>query len=102
MQLKPDVEAIFKFVGYRRESLYEGYRPAHVIDEGCLTTGVHSYYNLDDDNDKELRGTITFIAPENYPNSLWIGKKILMYEGKSRVGYAIITDIFNPVLREST
>lgn len=102
MQLKPDVEAIFKFIGYRSENLYEGYRPAHLIDEGCLTTGVHSYYNLDDDNNKELKGTITFIAPENYSTGLRVGKKIMMYEGKSRVGYAIITDIFNPALRENT
>ena len=26
MQLKPDVEAIFEFVGYRKNNLYEGYR----------------------------------------------------------------------------
>ena len=27
MQLKPDVEAIFEFVGCRKDNLYEGYRP---------------------------------------------------------------------------
>ncbi|GEM_PF-5059679 len=57
MQLKPDVEAIFEFVGSRKDKLYEGYRPAHLIHENYLISGVHSYYNLEADTDKDLRGT---------------------------------------------
>jgi len=102
MQLKPDVEAVFNFIGYRKENLYEGYRPAHLICEDCLTTGIHSYYNLEDDFNQELKGTITFISPEDYPTSLWIGKELSMYEGKNMIGYATITDIFNPILCKNT
>ena len=98
MQLKPDVEVIFEFVGYRKNNLYEGYRPAHLIYEDCLTTGLHSYYNLENNIKGELKGTITFVSPEDYPACLWIGKKITMYEGKNVVGYATITNIFNPIL----
>lgn len=98
MQLKPDVEVIFEFVGYRKNHLYEGYRPAHLIYENCLTTGEHSYYKLDNDTDGELKGIITFISPEDYPACLWIGKQITMYEGKNVVGHATITNIFNPIL----
>ncbi len=98
MQLKPDVEAIFKFVGYRKEHLYEGYRPAHLICEGYLTSGVHSYYNLGKNTDGELKGTITFISPEVYPACVWVGKKIMMYEGQRNVGHAVITNIYNPIL----
>ncbi len=98
MQLKPDVEVIFEFVGNRKDNLYEGYRPAHLICEGCLTTGVHSYYNLESDTNKELKGTITFISPEAYPACLWTGKQITMFEGKNIVGYATITNIFNRIL----
>lgn len=98
MQLAPDVEAIFEFVGYRKRNLYQGYRPAHLIDKDCLTTGIHSYYNLCEDLDRELKGTITFVSPEDYPASLWLGKKIPMYEGENVTGYATITDIFNPIL----
>lgn len=98
MQLEPDVEAIFEFVGYRKRNLYQGYRPAHLIDKDYLTTGVHSYYNLDEDPDTEIKGTITFVSPKDYPASLWVGRKIPMYEGENIVGYATITDIFNPVL----
>ena len=48
MQLKPDVEAVFEFVGYRKENIYEGYRPSHLICENYLTTGMHCYCNLQD------------------------------------------------------
>lgn len=98
MQSKPDVEAVFEFVGFRKDNIYEGYRPSHLICENYLTTGIHSYYNLQDVSRGELRGTITFISPESYPHSLWIGKKMAMYEGSNIVGYAIITDILNPIL----
>lgn len=72
-----------------------------MIHENYLTSGVHSYYNLEADTDKDLRGTITFISPEAYPACLWIGKQITMYEGKTVVGHATITNIFNPILWEN-
>lgn len=97
MQLKQDVEALFQFIGNRRGKIYEGFRPAHMVKEGYLTTGVHTYYNINTDSD-EIRGGITFLSPEAYPASLWIGKKIEMYEGKEMIGYATITRIFNSIL----
>ena len=54
IQLKPDVEAIFEFVGYRKDNVYEGYRPTHLICDNYFTTGLHSYYNLNDSSRKEL------------------------------------------------
>lgn len=75
MQLQPDVEEIFEFAGWRKDNIYEGYRPAHLIYENYLTTGMHSYYDLQDSFVGELKGTITFISSEDYPASMWIGKK---------------------------
>lgn len=99
MQFEYDVEVMFHFIGDRKNNIYEGYRPAHLIQEGYLTTGVHSYYNIEDRAD-EIKGTITFISPEHYPNCLWVGKKIEMYEGSKMIGYATITQIFNPMLEK--
>lgn len=93
-----DVEAIFFFLDNKK--VYEGYRPAHLIKEDYLTTGVHHYYKNDDEN--EIRGTITFISPEYYPKSLWIGKILDMYEGGKKIGYAKIAKIFNPILKKYT
>lgn len=47
------------------------------------------------------KGTITFLSPEAYPHSLWIGKKIGIQEGTRVVGHATITKIFNPLLCKS-
>lgn len=75
MEIKADIEVIFEFIGFRKEKVFEGYRPSHLIKEGYLTTGVHNYYNLDNNSSDKIRGTITFISPEEYPNCLWNGKK---------------------------
>lgn len=99
MELEGDVEAIFYFLDGRKK-VYEGYRPAHLIREDYLTTGVHHYYK--NDNRKEIRGTITFITPEFYPKSLWIGKILDMYEGGKKIGYAKIINIYNPILKKYT
>lgn len=99
MQFKSDVEVRFEFMGNKKNSLYQGYRPAHMVKENYLTTGVHKYYNMEN-LEGEIKGTITFISPEDYPASLWKGKKIEMYEGSQLIGYVTILQIFNPVLEK--
>lgn len=96
MDLKPDVEAIFEFLEYKK--ICDGYRPHHLIYNDYLTTGLHRYYKTSDEFNDKIVGTINFITPEYYPNSVWIGKKIPMYEGSKLIGYAIITKIFNEIL----
>lgn len=100
MNRSPDVEALFEFIGTKKRSVIDGYRPAHLIKDGYLTTGIHHYY----DGKPVLpngtsRGTITFISPEAYPHCLWVGKKINIQEGGRVVGYATITEIYNPLLK---
>lgn len=99
MELKPDVEVLFEFIGYRKDNIYEGYRPAHLVKEDYLTTGVHHYYRKKV-SDSGMIGTITFISPYNYPACLWVGKKIEMYEGRNLIGYATIIKIFNTSLQK--
>ena len=95
----PDVEAIFEFNGTRTNPEADGYRPAHLITGNYLTTGVHHYYRMNAVPPNGIaKGTITFISPEVYPHSLWIGKKISIQEGARVVGHATITKIFNPLL----
>lgn len=103
MNTKPDVEVIFEFNGTRRHPQFDGYRPAHLVTDDYLTTGAHHYYGTDQVSpDGNAKGTITFITPEAYPHSLWVGKKINIQEGERIVGYATITEIFNPLLRLDT
>ena len=85
----PDTEVLFRFNGTRRNPAADGYRPAHRIREDYLTTGVHHYFDVVEvAPDGEARGTITFITPESYPNSMWEGKVIDIQEGAKVVGIA--------------
>ena len=95
----PDVEVLFEFNGTKKHPVKSGYRPAHLIKADYLTTGVHHYYCVEFvQPNGTAKGTITFITPEAYPYSLWIGKKINIQEGANVVGYATIINIFNPLL----
>lgn len=99
MMTLPDVKVLFEFNGTRKTPVIDGYRPAHLVMDNYLTTGVHHY----DEVDLVLpngtaKGTITFLSPEAYPRCLWIGKKINIQEGERVVGYATIMDIYNPIL----
>ena len=41
-----DVEVIFVFNGERKRNLMSGYRPAHLLADGYLTTGIHKYFGV--------------------------------------------------------
>ena len=94
MNRTPDVEVIFKFNGTRTNPAVDGYRPAHLITDSYLTTGVHHYYKMNAvPPNGTATGTITFLSPEVYPHCLWIGKKINIQEGARVVaGGERITD----------
>ena len=95
----PDVETLFEFIGVRKHPASDGYRPHHLIKDNYATTGVHHYYDVQlVPPDGIAKGTITFISPEAYPNSLWVGKKINIQEGENIVGYATILKVLNPIL----
>ena len=96
---KPDVEVIFRFNGTRRGYVADGYRPTHRIREDYLTTGVHHYFDAKTvEPDGEAWGTITFITPEAYPHTLWVGKIVDICEGERIVGTATVEKVLNPVL----
>lgn len=99
MDRSPDVEVIFEFNGTRLNPANDGYRPAHLVTDNYLTTGIHHYYGVESVSPNgTANGTIKFITPEVYPHCLWLGKKISIQEGERVVGYATVTKIYNPLL----
>ncbi len=95
----PDIEAIITC--NRETPFFNGYRPAHSVLEDYLTSGIHHYCDVEFIKKGESAiGTITFITPEAYPNCLWVGKVLRIQEGKNIVGYAVVTKIFNEILKE--
>ena len=107
MILEPDVKALVTLLpvekGGRKSGASSGYRPQHLVAEGILTSGSHTYLNygyvLPGDSSPTL---IKFVTPENYPNCLWVGKTISLREGNRIIGYAEIEHIFNPILIATT
>jgi hypothetical protein len=102
----PDVEAEVTFLatsaGGRSTRALSGYRPAHLIREDYLTTGIQQYIGTDGASPGEtVRAHITFITPEAYPRSLWENKIVVMQEGSRVVGHARISKILNPLLRRA-
>lgn len=96
---EPDVEVFFEFNGARSKPAFTGYRPAHLVTDSYLTSGLHRYYDTEAvPADGTAKGTITFITPEAYPHCLWVGKKISIQEGSRVVGCATVLKIFNPLL----
>ena len=96
----PDAEVLFRFNGTRRTPAADGYRPAHRIREDYLTTCVHHYFGVSEvAPDGEARGTITFITPEVYPHTLWVGRVLDICEGERIVGTATVEKVLNPVLQ---
>ena len=84
---EPDVEVLFEFIGTKKNTVVNGYRPHHLITDNYSTTGVHHYYDVETVSPNgTATGTITFITPEAYPHSLWVGKKINIQEGTRIVG----------------
>ena len=101
LNLPPDVEVLFEFIGVRKWKIHDGYRPSHLVTDNYLTTGIHHYYDVDFvAPDGSAKGTIKFITPEAYPRCLWIGKRIAIQEGARIVGWATVTKIYNAVLEK--
>lgn len=113
MNVNMDIKALIHLYGLEevneRENIYARqtpaksgiYRPHHKILDGYLTTGVHFYNRQEVQPGETVEGIIKFIAPNEYPNSLWINKKIDIQEGYKIVGYAIIKEIYNKILEKS-
>lgn len=99
MDCSSDVEVIFEFNGTRQNPAIDGYRPAHLVTDDYLTTGIHHYYGVESvPPNGTAKGTITFLTPEAYPHCLRLGKRISIQEGERIVGYATLTKIYNPLL----
>ena len=99
----PDVEADIHFLGTseggRSSRAISGYRPGHAVREDYIATGVHDYLDVAEAIPGEtIRATITFMTPEAYPGTFWVGKVVPVQEGSHVVGYATITKIFNDIL----
>jgi translation elongation factor EF-Tu-like GTPase len=107
MKYEPDIEAEITFLsteqGGKTRPASSGYRPNHLIKQHYLTSGEHTYINVQEVlPGQTARVYIKFITPEAYPNILWVGKIINVQEASRIVGYAKVLKIFNKLLETSS
>ncbi len=102
MNIPADIEVKFEFNNQRRYPVASGvYRPHHLVKDDYMTTGLHHYYDVAEvAPGSSAYGTITFLSPESYPHTLYIGKRIQISEGERVVGYATVLKIFNTLLKK--
>ena len=63
MNRSPDVEVIFEFNGTRKNPANDGYRPAHLVMDDYLTTGIHHYYGVESLQMEQQRVQSHFCLP---------------------------------------
>jgi translation elongation factor EF-Tu-like GTPase len=102
---QPDIEAEVTFLataeGGRSTCAVSGYRPNHLVLPNYLTSGHHEYKDKDQFQPGESAVTdIWFLAPEQYPKSMRVGKVIRVQEGGRLVGHAKVLRVYNQVLQE--
>jgi elongation factor Tu len=103
MNRLPDAQVLLRLTstaqGGKERNISSGYRPQYAIRSDYQTSVHHEL--VDADNiapGGEGFANIWFITPEVYPNTLWPGREIAVYEGSHVIGTATIVEIFNPLL----
>lgn len=85
--------------GGRKTPAFNGYRPAHKVHEGYLTSAEHYYPEQELVYPGETALVhVKLITPELYPHCLWVGKVITAQEGGWVIGRLEITKIHNKLL----
>ena len=100
--MKFDIKAEIINLRESKAPFKSGYSPAFSISnkEQYLTSGR---INFDSPNfslkyNKNKEAYISFITPEIYPHTLWVGKVLKFYEGTKLTGEAKILEIYNKLL----
>lgn len=94
-----DIKAKLKYTGDYLP-LQSGIRPVALIKDDYLTSVHIDFDNVDILYEQEVIDvSVTFITPEVYPGTLWIGKTIKLQVGAQLWGFLTVTEILNPLLK---
>jgi hypothetical protein len=101
MMRSPDIEGEFNlFAGVRSTPVFSNYQPQHEVHENYQTSGHHSYMGCESVQPGEtVKVEVRFITPQVYPQCIWEGRELRIFEGTRHVGNLRVTRLFNPLLR---
>jgi translation elongation factor EF-Tu-like GTPase len=105
MNVKLDMDAVVKLTllppeeGGRKSPISSGYRGQHIIKPYYQTSAITELIDIESLSPGEsCLAKIKYITPEVYPNTLFVGREVALYEGARKAGIAVIKQIMNPVL----
>ena len=100
-----DIKVLITNLRESKNPFKSGYRPAFDvgISEQYLTTG-----RIDFDDSEFFLGynqrkeaLVSFLTPDIYPRTLWVGRVLSFYEGNRKTGEAEVLKIYNQTLKKS-
>lgn len=92
-----DIKASLEDLGVRKTPIFSGIRPTIKVKEDYLSSALIEFESEMVDGFVESVN-IMFVSPEYYPKSLWVGKRLEVYEGARVVAYVTVTEIVNKIL----
>lgn len=95
----PDAVVVVTNTRYSKNPFGKNYRGCCAIREDYLTSLC--FQTLDGNDmlyEQPHRCFVNFLTPTVYPYTVWIGRKIELYEGKYHVGTMVVEEIKNPIL----
>ena len=105
MNVKLDMDAVIKLTllpaeeGGRKSPISSGYRGQHLIKPDYQTSAIIELIDIESlPPGESCLAKIKYITPEVYPNTLFVGREVAVYEGARKVGVAVIKQVMNQVL----
>lgn len=95
----PDAVVVVTNTRHSKNPFDKSYRGCGAIKEGYLT--LLCFQTLDGNDmlyEQPQRCFVNFVTPKLYPYTLWVGRKIELYEGRFYVGTMVVEEIKNPIL----
>ena len=95
----PDAVVVVTNTRHSKNLFGKNYRGCCAIQEDYLTSLC--FQTLDGNDmlyEQPHRCFVNFLTPNVYPYTLWIGRKIELYERKYHVGTMVVEEIKNPIL----
>lgn len=76
-----------------------GYRPLYAISADNWTSTYHEFPDAPHvETGDRVRAQVWFLAPEQHPGTLWVGRVLKVAEGSRDVGVATVLAVHHPVL----
>ncbi|WP_235568821.1 hypothetical protein [Lysobacter sp. Root983] len=76
-----------------------GYRPLYAIGADEWTSSYHEFIDVPHvETGGRARADVWFLAPEQYPGTLWVGRVLKVAEGSRDVGVATVLAVHHSVL----